>query len=395
MLIEIILAIFSGILSGTFTGLIPGIHINLIGTLLVGFSTTLFSGINPIYFVVFIVAMAITHTFVDFIPSIFLGCPDTETELSILPGHQLLKEGKGYEAVMLSIYGGIIAIFILPFLSFPLSIFFSKIYNLLIPKMFWILIITFSILIFTERKKITALLVFLITGLFGLCVLNTEINQPLFPMLTGLFGSSLLITSIKNKIKIPEQKISSPQKKFIKPVISSIISSPLCGFLPGLGSGQASVLGNLFLKSDKEKFLTLIGATNILVMGFSFISLYAILKARTGAAAAIKEIIGKVNIELLVLILITIIISGVCSFFLAKQLAKISSKNIHKINYTKLSVATLILLVIMVLIISGPIGFLILSASTFIGIYCNSLEIKKTNMMGCLLLSTIIYYWPF
>jgi putative membrane protein len=261
--------------------------------------------------------------------------------------------------------------------------------------MFWILIITFSILIFTERKKITALLVFLITGLFGLCVLNTEINQPLFPMLTGLFGSSLLITSIKNKIKIPEQKISSPQKKFIKPVISSIISSPLCGFLPGLGSGQASVLGNLFLKSDKEKFLTLIGATNILVMGFSFISLYAILKARTGAAAAIKEIIGKVNIELLVLILITIIISGVCSFFLAKQLAKISSKNIHKINYTKLSVATLILLVIMVLIISGPIGFLILSASTFIGIYCNSLEIKKTNMMGCLLLSTIIYYWPF
>lgn len=395
MLIEIILAIFSGILSGTFTGLIPGIHINLIGTLLVGFSTTIFSGINPIYFVVFIVAMAITHTFVDFIPSIFLGCPDTETELSILPGHQLLKEGKGYEAVMLSIYGGIIAIFILPFLSFPLSIFFSKIYNLLIPKMFWILIITFSILIFTERKKITALLVFLITGLFGLCVLNTEINQPLFPMLTGLFGSSLLITSIKNKIKIPEQKISSPQKNFIKPVISSIISSPLCGFLPGLGSGQASVLGNLFLKSDKEKFLTLIGATNILVMGFSFISLYAILKARTGAAAAIKEIIGKVNIELLVLILITIIISGVCSFFLAKQLAKISSKNIHKINYTKLSVATLILLVIMVLIISGPIGFLILSASTFIGIYCNSLEIKKTNMMGCLLLSTIIYYWPF
>jgi TctA family transporter len=52
-------------------------------------------------------------------------------------------------------------------------------------------------------------------------------------------------------------------------------------------------------------------------------------------------------------------------------------------------------LVIMVLIISGPIGFLILSASTFIGIYCNSLEIKKTNMMGCLLLSTIIYYFPF
>ena len=31
--------------------------------------------------------MAITHTFVDFIPSVFLGCPDTDTELSI--GHKI------------------------------------------------------------------------------------------------------------------------------------------------------------------------------------------------------------------------------------------------------------------------------------------------------------------
>jgi putative membrane protein len=136
VLIEIILAIFSGILSGTFTGLIPGIHINLIGTLLVGFSTTLFSGINPIYFVVFIVAMAITHTFVDFIPSIFLGCPDTETELSILPGHQLLKEGKGYEAVMLSIYGGLSQYLFYPFFPSPCQYFSQKFITSLYQKCF-------------------------------------------------------------------------------------------------------------------------------------------------------------------------------------------------------------------------------------------------------------------
>ena len=70
---------------------------------------------------VFIAALAITHTFVDFIPSIFLGCPDTDTELSVLPGHEMLKKGEGYEAIMRTAYGGLISIFLLIIIAFPLS----------------------------------------------------------------------------------------------------------------------------------------------------------------------------------------------------------------------------------------------------------------------------------
>src|SRR3990167_6820790 len=105
MLLEIILFLILGIFIGTFTGLTPGVHINLIGAILVSLSASVFFGINPLYFVVFIVAMSITHVFVDFIPSIFLGCPDDETALSVLPGHEMLKTGRGYEAVMLSSLG--------------------------------------------------------------------------------------------------------------------------------------------------------------------------------------------------------------------------------------------------------------------------------------------------
>ncbi|MCK9568325.1 tripartite tricarboxylate transporter permease [Candidatus Pacearchaeota archaeon] len=395
MLIQFLISIIAGIVAGTITGLIPGIHINLVGTILISLSLTILSKIDSIYLAVFITAVAITHTFVDFIPSIFLGCPDTETELSILPGHELLKDGRGYEAVMLAVYGGLAAVFLLPLLAFPLSFLFSNIYDLIVSKMFWILLITFSILIFTEKRKFAALFVFLISGLFGLCALNLELNEPLLPMLTGLFGSSLLILSIKNKTQIPEQKISSPGKKIIKPVLSSVIASPLCGFLPGLGSGQAAVLGNLFSKGDKERFLTLIGSTNILVMGFSFISLYAISKTRTGAAAAVKEILGNLSGEVLILILLAILISGIISFFVTKFLAGVLSKKITRIDYSKLSIATLIFLIIIVFAISGFLGLLVLIASTLLGIFCNSLNVKKTNMMGCLLLPTIIYYFPF
>jgi len=392
MLIEILISILVGVLAGTISGLLPGIHINLVGAILVGLSAAAFSIINPLYLIIFITAMAITHTFVDFIPSIFLGCPDTDTQLSVLPGHELLKEGKGYEAVMLTAYGRIIAIFILILISFPLAFGISKIYDSIHSVMLWILLATSALLIFTEKKKIVALFVFLITGILGLCVLNIGIKEPLLPLLTGLFGSSMIIMSIKNKIEIPSQEITSPKFKKLRPIIGAVIASPLCGFLPGLGSGQAAILGNTISRTDKKNFLVLIGATNILVMGLSFVSLYAISKTRTGAAVAIQQIIGILSWKNLLILLIAILISGIISFFLTKFLTKFLSQRINKINYSILSIATLIFLVIIVFIFSGFLGEIILIASTLTGIYCNSLGVKKTHMMGCLLIPTILFY---
>ncbi len=393
MLIEILISAFIGVFAGTISGLLPGIHINLVGTILVGLSATIFSLINPIYLISFIASMAITHTFIDFIPSIFLGCPDTDTQLSVLPGHELLKEGRGYEAVMLTAYGGIIAVFILILISFPLAFGISKIYDSIHSVMLWILLATSFLLVFTEKKRLTALFVFLISGLLGLCVLNIDVKEPLLPLLTGLFGSSMIIMSIKNKIQIRSQEITKPKIKIFKPIIGAIVASPLCGFLPGLGSGQAAVLGNTISRTDRKGFLVLIGATNILVMGLSFVSLYAISKTRTGAAAAIQEIIGILSWKILIILLIAVLISGIFSFFLTKRLAKFFSQRINKINYSVLSISILIFLTIIVFIFSGFMGLIILIASTLTGIYCNSLAVKKTHMMGCLLIPTILFYF--
>ncbi len=392
MLLEILSFLILGFFSGVFTGLMPGIHINLVGVLLVSLSASLLSNVNIIYLVSFIASMAISHTFLDFIPSIFLGCPNEDSGLSVLPGHELLKQGNGYEAVMLTSYGGVIAVFILILISFPLAFLFSKVYNLIHSAMLWVLLLMVFVLIFTEKKKLSALFVFLITGLLGLCVLNLDVKEPLLPLLTGLFGSSMLVMSIKNKIQIPKQEITKPKIKLFKPILSSLFSSPLCGFLPGLGSGQAAVLGSVISKPNNKEFLALLGATNVLVMGFSFVSLYAISKTRTGAAAAVQEIIGILSWKVLLLLLIVMLVSGIISFFLTKYLVKWFSNIISRINYTFLSIAVLALLVILVLIFSKPIGLLVLFASTLTGIYCNSLGVRKTQMMGCLLIPTILFY---
>jgi len=393
MLIEILLFLLLGILAGTFTGLMPGIHINLIGALLVSASVSFLFFMPGLYFVVFITSMAITHTFVDFIPSVFLGCPDTDTELSVLPGHELLKEGKGHAAVMLTAYGGLAAIILTMILAFPLIVLVKKIYPMAQAFIPWILIFVSLIMVFLEKKKFYSLLAYSLAGILGLIVLNLEnLNQPLLPLLTGLFGASSLIFSIKTKTQIPEQTLEQEKTSFRKPILGALIASPLCGFLPGLGSGQAAILGNTISKTDRKGFLVLLGATNTLVMAFSFISLYAILKTRTGAAAAIKELIGIPSEKILILILIVALISGIISFFLTKKLSAFFSKKMNKINYTKLSVFTLIVLVAMVFLISGFLGLLAFAISAFTGIYCISLGVRRTQMMGCLLLPTIVLY---
>lgn len=395
MLLELIVALLLGCTMGTFTGLTPGIHINLVGATIVSISTSLLYKINPIYLVTFITSMAITHTFLDFIPSIFLGCPDTDTELSILPGHQLLKRGNGYQAVLLTTYGSLAAIFILILIAFPSILLVYKTHEYLEKLIPFILIIISLTLIFLEKNKQKATLVFLLTGLLGWSTLNLEnLNQPLFPLLTGLFGSSMLILSIKNKQNIPKQKIKKPSTKLIKPLLGAIIAAPICSFLPGMGSGQAAIIGNSFLKKNNKKgFLVLLGATNTLVMGFSFLSLYTISRTRTGATLAIKEILStNITTPVIILILITTFLTGIISFFITIKLAKIFSNKIHKINYTKFSFFTISILLALVFLISGPLGTLILIISTLTGIYCINLGIRRTNMMGCLLIPTIIFY---
>jgi putative membrane protein len=322
MLIEILFFLLLGIFAGTFTGLMPGIHINLVGAMLVSASASFLFFIPALYLVVFITSMAITHTFLDFIPSVFLGCPNEDTALSVLPGHELLKEGKGYAAVMLAASGGIAAVILTVLLAYPIIIIVEKIYPFVQTFIPYILITVSLIMILSEKRKFSSLIVYSLTGILGLILLNLEpLKDSLLPLLTGLFGASNLILSIKTKTKIPKQIIKQEKTELKKPILAALIASPLCGFLPGLGSGQAAILGNTLLKTDRKGFLVLLGATNILVMSFSFMSLYAISKTRTGAAAAIKDLIEIPSVKILILILFVVLISGLISFFLMKKLS--------------------------------------------------------------------------
>ena len=214
MIFEIILAIIIGTCFGIFTGLTPGVHINLVSVLILTFSPALLQFTSPLILSIVIVSMGITHTFLDFIPSCFLGAPNPETALSILPAHKLLLKGRGYEAVRLATIGSLVGLIITIFLTMPLIFLLNTSYEFVSQFIPYILICASLILIFREKSRIWGLILFLLSGILGIGVLNLNINQPLLPLFSGLFGIPMLVLSINDNIQIPKQNFETEKISF-------------------------------------------------------------------------------------------------------------------------------------------------------------------------------------
>jgi len=396
MLLELILAFLVGILAGIITGLIPGIHINLIATLIVFSSLTL--NIPVIAFIVFITSMAITSAFMDFIPSIFLAAPDEGTALSVLPGHQFLLQGQGHHALKLALTGSMFSIILLIIIIPLFILIIPKAYPFMQRMMGFFLIWIVILMILGERNNnLKCLLIFILAGFLGLSTLNLNLNQPLLPMLTGLFGASTLITSIKTKTKIPKQntkKIPISKEDLVRPLLITSFVSPLASIFPGLGNSEAAVIGSrIGGKLSREQFLVLLGSINTLVVSISFLALYLLQKTRTGAAAAINQI-TPIEIPELLIILLTIFLTAIIAYPLTLKTSKIFASNIHKVSYTKISALILIFISVIVILISGPLGFLVFTVATLLGITAIEFNIRRAFLMGCLLVPTILFYLP-
>lgn len=397
MLVEIILALLVGVLAGTITGLSPGIHINLVASILVG-SLAFFHFIPLIALVVFIVAMSITHTFLDFIPSIYLGAPEEDSFLSILPGHRMLNEGKAHEAFVITIYGSLTALIIILLFTPLFVLFLPGIFEIARTIMPFILIFISLYLIFREENFTLSIITFLLAGFLGYLTFNLPVKEPLMPLLSGLFGLSGLLISMKSNSKIPKQeippikKIKLRKKEFFKALGAILISSPLCSFLPGIGSGHAATIGSEIIPQNNKGFLFLVGATNTIIMGLSFVTVYAIDKARSGSAAAVSDILQTITSSNLITILITIVISGAIAAIIGINLSKLFSKYVMKINYFYLTLFTMAILLAVNLYFSNWLGILVLIIATSLGAFTIASNSRRINLMGALIIPAILYY---
>lgn len=394
-MLEIFLYVIAGCLLGVVTGMIPGIHINTVSAFALG--VAVFGDFN---LVILIVAMSVVHTFVDFIPSILLGAPDSETFIAVLPGHRMLNEGRGFEAVKLSAMGGLVgglfSVIISPvfFLFINNSIEFVKFF---IP---WMLIVILGSMILSEktfRKKRNALLVVILSAFLGVIMLkgNFNLGNALLPLATGFFGAPILFQSIMQNQKFAPQKnvkCEFDKREVLKGSFLGLISGAFVSLIPSIGPAQAVfVTGKFFGNIETKIYLVVIGSINTVNMILSFIVLYALGKTRTGSAAAIKGLFSLQEIHLIFL-LGTILISLGFGYLAVNLSAQKMMKIMRKINYKKLNFSVLFGVSIIVFVLSGFVGYLAYLSAACIGIYCQIREIRRINCMAFLMVPTILIY---
>ena len=396
MIIECILCLIVGILIGSITGLLPGIHINLVAS----FILLHLSKINSEYVLplaVFVISLSITHIFVDFIPTTLLGVPNEDNLLAVLPAHRMVKEGQAFEAIKYGLLGCLF--------STPLFLIITPIYLLSLEKIYLIVetfipfVIIFSIiyLILRESNILLGLTIFVISGILGYSAFNLPIKEPLLPLLTGLFGLSSIFLSLSdsnNKIvqEIEDKKIS--YKMLVKPTIISGLITPLLSFLPAIGSGHMSLLSSEISNQNSKQFIFTNGLVSTLTMSLSVVVAYIIGKTRTGSAVAINSLLEPFDKEIinLIVVVLAIIVVSIVAYLWSKFLAIKAISMYDKINYNNLAMIILSLVLIFNILLTNSLGLVLLISSTSLGIICIKLNVKRIQLMGCLLIPTLIYY---
>jgi len=395
-MLDLLLIIILGLLIGIITGLLPGLHPNSI----IPLSLPLVTIYNPFLVSIFLLVTGVTNSFVTFIPSILLGAPEDDTALGVLPGHSLLLQGRGYEAIYLSVIGGVGAcLFSLTTLPiFALTI--PTIYNIFRPHTHWLLIFVASYMIFKEKKIFFAFLTFLLAGFLGITSLNHMDSAALFPLLTGLFALPLLRSSYKTKTTLPSNQTTVVKKLPPRFLLSSIsigsLAGILAGLLPGIGSAQAAVLaqeasGMEQTENHTKSFLISLGGINTADIIYSIFAILLINNPRSGIAVAISELITP-SVWDAIIFSIIILLTSLIAAFLTLKLAKLSIRKIQNINYTLLSKITFYFLWILILTFSGISGLIIAFFAMLIGKLPQKLSVRRTHLMGSLILPTIIFF---
>ncbi len=393
MFLEVLLFLSLGIAFGIFFGLVPGLHPNSI----ILFIPLLMSlNINAGLLIIFITAVAVANSIIDFIPSILLNAPDAGNELSVLPGQRLLISGHGYHAIKLAVVGGVGAV-ILCILLFPL-LFFSMpfIYSSASPYIYIFLIAIAAIMILSEKgvKKVVALFCFAAAGILGLLASSLPIDNTLilFPILSGLFGVSMIAMQLRNKVAVPKQKHSEiyVSKRLVnRSVISGTTGGIASGFLPGVGSSEIASL--MSIDKNDNSFLVSLGAITSANTIISIISIWLIGKTRSGAAVAINQLVNIGFNEILLILAVSLAACGIAAL-ITLRIARKFLNAAEKINYTAVISAVLAFIILMTFLFTGFYGLLLLAICTSLGIFTILSGIKRSNLMGVLILPTILFY---
>jgi putative membrane protein len=401
-MIELLLGTLIGVALGTVSGIIPGVHANTLAGVLLSLQLALLAFLGPLALAGAMFAALITHTFVDAIPSTFLGIPDADTSLSVLPAHALCMEGNGEEAVRIAALGSACAMVI----AVPLSILCFFALPALQPYFDWwigiLLVASVGYMIVTSEAPGWAFAVFLVSGLLGTFALHYAFlgwhtlaggSAILMPLLTGLFGISVLLTASRGTL--PEQNFQGlrvDDRTVVKCSVLGTFAGVAVGWLPGLSTASANgVLASLIgYEKDRRAYILATNAANTANAFIGLTALFALSRMRNGVMVALSELPLPTMSELMV-----VGVLAACAAYLITIGLSRSAHRLRGIDSRLMNRGVIAFVVCLSFLLTGPFGMVILLLAIAVGLVPHLVNIPRVYCMGAIMVPVMIWSFGF
>ncbi|RQG96058.1 tripartite tricarboxylate transporter permease [Natrarchaeobius chitinivorans] len=397
--IRLLAWILAGSALGSVSGLVPGLHANNFALLLAGFAVAVPG--PPLFVGCAMLSAGVVHTFLNAVPAMALGVPDAEMAVTALPGHRMVLEGRGYEAIRLSALGSILAVLAAVPLAIPVTYAVMAAYPTVRANLPLVLAMVVVALIAAERTwraRAGGALSFVLAAGLGALTLDLSPDAPLeaggmlAPLFAGLFGAPVLIDAVFGS-GIPEQNdetIALPRWLLGATALAGALAGAVVGYIPGISAAIAAVAVLVLVPggSGNRGYIVATSGVDTANTIFALFALVAIGQPRTGVMVAFEN--ANAPLELPVLLL-AVVVAGILGFVLVIVVGDAYLELVGHTAYWKISTAVLGILFVLSYLFTGVPGIVVFLVASAIGLVPVRLRARRVHLMGVLIGPLILW----
>ena len=382
-----------GVALGAVSGLTPGLHANNMALLLASAAPSVPG--PPLYVAMAMLAAGVVHTFLDIVPSLALGVPDAAMAAAALPGHRLVLEGRGREALRLSALGsGGAAVLAAP-LSVPVTQLMTAVWPVLRTNLRAVLAAVAVLLVLTERTPAAmagAAVSLLASGLLGLAVLDLTPAAPLAaggmlaPLFAGLFGAPVLVDAVGGGSVPPQDDpVLAVSRREVGGLTGvGTVAGAVVGYVPAVSSAVAATAALLAVpgRYGARGFVVATSGVNTSNTIFALFALVALGTPRTGVLVAVDSVGAPLSLPHL---LAAVAVAAAAGFGLVVTVGDRYLAVVGRLDATKLSLGILVGLAGLSYLFAGGIGVVAYLAAAVVGLVPARFRARRASLMGVLL----------
>jgi putative membrane protein len=248
----------------------------------------------------------------------------------------------------------------------------------------------------TNRGRVGAALSVLASGGLGVTALDLPAGGlvasggMLAPLFTGLFGGPVLLDALTGEgVPAQEEPRVTVSRRSVA-VLASLgtVAGAVVGYVPGVSSAIAATAALLAVPDGGPRgFVVTTSGVNTANTIFALLALVTLGTPRTGVMVAVQE--AGVPLDLPVL-LGSVLAAAAAGFVLVVAVGDGYLRWVGRADYTKLSVGVLCLIVVVVGVLTGPLGIGVFAVSTVVGLIPVRFQARRAALMGVLLVPLIL-----